>query len=227
MQKWFNDFRIECPEGKLTKNHLHSLFKRIFPGGDSEVFCNHIFRIFDNDGNGFLDFKEFLMALDVTSCRSQREKLQWAFRLYDVDASGSINLKEITAIMETLDEVEGRHDGFERNGYKPMSRRAEEIFGLLDVDHDGEITMDEFVEGYLKIHTQETGLHVVSSAASISTPAAVAAPAPVNKSSVSEAESSGRDSRGPTSKPRSRGSTLNKPAAEKLKKSRKKIMSTS
>ncbi len=45
------------------------------------------------------------MALDVTSCASEREKLQWAFRLYDVDDSGSINLKEITAIMETLDQV--------------------------------------------------------------------------------------------------------------------------
>ena len=45
------------------------------------------------------------MALDVTHCRSEKEKLQWAFRLYDVDDSGSINLKEITAIMETLDQV--------------------------------------------------------------------------------------------------------------------------
>ena len=45
------------------------------------------------------------MALDVTSCRSEKEKLEWAFRLYDVDDSGSINLKEITAIMETLDQV--------------------------------------------------------------------------------------------------------------------------
>jgi len=47
------------------------------------------------------------MALDVASCRSEREKLQWAFRLYDVDDSGSINLKEIVAIMETLEQVRG------------------------------------------------------------------------------------------------------------------------
>ena len=105
VRKHFGNFRRECPNGRLSKGHLHRLFKRIFPGGDSEVFCNHIFRIFDSDGNGFLDFKEFLMALDVTSCRSEREKLEWAFRLYDVDDSGSINLREITTIMETLDQV--------------------------------------------------------------------------------------------------------------------------
>ena len=35
--------------------------------------------------------------------------------------------------------------------------RAAEIFGPLDVDEDGEITMDEFVEGYMKIHTTSNG----------------------------------------------------------------------
>ena len=55
------------------------------------------------------------MALDVTHCRSEKEKLQWAFRLYDVDDSGSINLKEITAIMETLDQVRKSHATFVRS----------------------------------------------------------------------------------------------------------------
>lgn len=54
VRKHFDNFRKECPNGRLSKSHLHKLFKRIFPGGDSEVFCNHIFRIFDSDGNGFL-----------------------------------------------------------------------------------------------------------------------------------------------------------------------------
>ena len=35
--------------------------------------------------------------------------------------------------------------------------RAAEIFGPLDVDKDGEITMDEFVDGYMKIHTSSNG----------------------------------------------------------------------
>ena len=93
------------------------------------------------------------MALDVTSCRDEREKLQWAFRLYDVDSSGSINLREVMAIMATLDEVEGialrgSNGMFSRR--MSLDDRAGEIFRMLDVDNDGVVTMDEFVEGYLR-----------------------------------------------------------------------------
>ncbi len=30
---------------------------KVFPAGNGETFCTHIFRIFDSDGNNFLDFK--------------------------------------------------------------------------------------------------------------------------------------------------------------------------
>ena len=37
------------------------------------MFCKHILRIFDTDGNGFLDFKEFLMAMDISQCESGQD----------------------------------------------------------------------------------------------------------------------------------------------------------
>ena len=98
---WFKNFRSECPNGKLSRSHLYGkmqyqfkteiiqinyfqfteLFSKIFPTGNAESFCDHIFRIFDSDGNNFLDFKEYLMALDIAQCTDERQKLEWSFRL--------------------------------------------------------------------------------------------------------------------------------------------------
>ena len=41
------------------------------------------------------NFREFMLALYVTSSDTPEEKLNWAFRMYDVDGSGDIEFKEM------------------------------------------------------------------------------------------------------------------------------------
>ena len=64
---WFKRFRKECPDGRLTRHHLRALFQKVFPDGNASKITSHVFRIFDSDGNDFLDFKEFLMAIDIAN----------------------------------------------------------------------------------------------------------------------------------------------------------------
>ena len=52
------------------------------------------------DNNGFLDFKEFLLAMDLVAARTVEEKLLWCFKLYDTDNSGVIDKQEMGIIME-------------------------------------------------------------------------------------------------------------------------------
>ena len=47
---------------------------------ESKNIFTFFVRTFDRDKNNFIDFKEFLLAIDVTSGGSPKEKLQWAFR---------------------------------------------------------------------------------------------------------------------------------------------------
>ena len=65
----------------MTANSFRKIYTKCFPSGNVNEFCDHVFRTFDTDKNGYIDFKEFLLAIDVTSTGSPEEKLDWAFRL--------------------------------------------------------------------------------------------------------------------------------------------------
>ena len=79
----------DCPDGRMDKDKMQIMFKSIIPeGAAGEQFLEQLFRIFDKDGDGSIDFKEFMIATDMTSAGDPEEKLRWAFRMYDKDGSG-------------------------------------------------------------------------------------------------------------------------------------------
>ncbi len=59
-------------------------------------FARHVFRACDVDGNGVMDFREFLIALRMTSCDDPQEKILWLFRMYDINRDGLVTLNEVT-----------------------------------------------------------------------------------------------------------------------------------
>ena len=61
--------------------------------------------MFDNDKSGKLDFVEYMMAVQSTQLRSPEEKLNWIFKMYDKDFSGSIETDELRQMFVTLFEV--------------------------------------------------------------------------------------------------------------------------
>jgi len=58
-----------------------------------------VFRTFDSDNSGKIDFKEFLLAINITSAGKPEQKLEWAFQMYDVNGDGTIEPKEMTEII--------------------------------------------------------------------------------------------------------------------------------
>ncbi len=77
-------FMADCPDGKLSptsfmqvksiyffenlkkiynkamiKTIIIQIYSKCFPNGNANEFCDHVFRTFDSDKNGFIDFKVF------------------------------------------------------------------------------------------------------------------------------------------------------------------------
>ena len=155
IKEWHTSFKQDCPSGRLTLAKFVEMYKICFPGGNSEEFLYHLFRGFDTDGNGYIDFKEFLLAVSIASGGTAREKLKWTFRIYDVDGNGVIEHDEMKKIAEAIYAV---WTASNKKGIALAEERAEIVFARLDLNSDGHITEEEFVNACLEDNTLSTML---------------------------------------------------------------------
>ena len=54
-------FQADCPDGKLYKSKVISMYSMIIPEKNATVLVDHIFNVFDRDSNGFIDFAVYTM----------------------------------------------------------------------------------------------------------------------------------------------------------------------
>ncbi|CAF0748446.1 unnamed protein product [Didymodactylos carnosus] len=142
---WHAGFLKDCPSGKLDKKQFLNVYKKFYPEGKADKYCNFVFKAFDSDGNGWIDFTEFLTAVGLSQHGELKDKLGMAFDIYDQNKDGQINRKDMVKIIEAMYDLANEED---RRGEKAPEKRVELIMKRLNKDDI--VLRLEFIQGCLK-----------------------------------------------------------------------------
>jgi calcium-dependent protein kinase len=118
-------------DGKLTKDELIKGLSILLTPEEAEKEVNRLIEIIDVDGNGFIEYEEFLRAGLEKAKILTENNLETAFKLYDINNRGKINALELGNVLG------GGDDNVEENVWQELINEA-------DIDQDGEINYDDF-----------------------------------------------------------------------------------
>lgn len=148
--QWYENFKKQCPTGRITKEEFQTIYSKFFPDSDANTYAQHVFRSFDTNDDGTLDFKEYIIALHMTSTGKTTRKLEWAFSLFDVDKNGYITkseTKEIcTAIFKLIPKEELVKLPDDEN---TAEKRADKLWKYFNKGDNERIAEGEFIQGVL------------------------------------------------------------------------------
>ncbi|KAK3589651.1 hypothetical protein CHS0354_015149 [Potamilus streckersoni] len=141
IKEWYDDYqsRLQPGQKELSRKQFVQVYNSVFQG-DASNFAEHVFRTFDANGNGMVDFKEFILGLCISGSTDFETKLKWAFNMYDINGDGFITKDEMEQIIEAFYKM--------TNCKTPSPQElAEDLFKFMDCNQDGKILWEEFITG--------------------------------------------------------------------------------
>lgn len=115
--------------GTLDRQEVLEGYEEHFGIAITEEAVDAMFAAVDIDGNGCIDYTEFVMATMNEKDLINQKKLKAAFRLIDKDGSGAISPEELKRALG-IDETQNDH--------------LERLINEIDENGDGEIQFEEF-----------------------------------------------------------------------------------
>lgn len=106
------------------------LFDNFFPFGDPTAFAEQLFRLYDADRNGLVNFGEYLTGLSITTRGRVDEKIHWAFQLYDQDGDGQLSRSDMLLVVDAVYRMMGPLAEATMEGETPP-QRVERLFQLM------------------------------------------------------------------------------------------------
>uniref|UniRef100_A0A4W5MQ54 Guanylate cyclase activator 1d n=1 Tax=Hucho hucho TaxID=62062 RepID=A0A4W5MQ54_9TELE len=140
MHHWYNKFMKESPSGLITLFELKGMLGLRGMNENATSYVDQVFFTFDMDGDGYIDFVEYIAAISLMLKGEINQKLKWYFKLFDQDGNGKIDKDELETIFTAIQDIT-------RNQDVTPEEIVSLIFEKIDVNGEGELTLEEFIEG--------------------------------------------------------------------------------
>merc|ERR1711884_932111 len=137
----FTGFLAEHPNGKMKPKDFRKLISSALPKKDAAKMEKHVFRIYDENGDGHVNFVEFMVVYTIMAGGDSEDILKKIFRLFDVNSDGSISKKEMKRLVKDMYGLLKREDP----KLSAADLVAKSAFAEMDKDEDGKVTVEEFV----------------------------------------------------------------------------------
>ncbi|XP_061596382.1 guanylate cyclase activator 1d [Cololabis saira] len=139
MHHWYNKFMKESPSGLITLFELKGILDLKGINEDANSYVEQVFFTFDMDGDGYIDFVEYIAAISLMLKGEINQKLKWYFKLFDQDGNGKIDKDELETIFTAIQDIT-------RNREIDPEKIVALIFERIDKG-EGEMTLEEFIDG--------------------------------------------------------------------------------
>ncbi|XP_039604525.1 guanylyl cyclase-activating protein 1-like isoform X2 [Polypterus senegalus] len=132
---------IGKPERK--KNRNSSIYLQIMTYGGCGLAAES-FDVVQISQDGYIDFMEYVAALSLVLKGKVEQKLRWYFKLYDIDGNGCIDRGELLNIIKAIRAINGCNHEMTAEQFTNM------VFDKIDINGDGELSLEEFMDGIQK-----------------------------------------------------------------------------
>lgn len=173
--EYYEKFRNQFPSGQVNREQFETLIKNLiivnFNVTNEDLvdtkeieskkldMCERLWKICDQDQNGYIDFKEYLVLFWTRLSGDETEKLSLIFDVFDENLSGYLDFHEIHSIVKIIFKLKFSEDCNDNKSHQssllyisdlPQSYYVSmNIMKTFDTDRNAKLSRAEFITGCL------------------------------------------------------------------------------